>query len=452
MFNLGKIISAVIAFVMMMLPSAQKPVEQKCKPEFSGTFIQSWMTCVWDDDRWVQEVANMKKAGIDYLVLQGLADKGSESLGGTWNVYYDSDVEALKDGVYGGDCLEIALKHCEDAGIKVFVGLTMFDDFWTESAFGNQYQEICEVAAAMIEDIYNKYGEKYGDSLYGWYFTPEISNGYLCQLSLNGIIKGLNTVIDGINKTDEAMPLLLSPYYAEYTALGPVATLCNYVRFFNKVNFRDGDIFAPQDAVGAKWTREKSLEMTWKIYKAAVDTCEADIKLWANCENFDGAITTETLGGLLSPKITEHTSNQTATFDRFARQMEIASRYAENIITFSYNHYYSPSYVNPAFIEVYYDYLENGYQVEKEAPKAPENAVKEQTDSGIKLTWDEAEDNFGIAYYRLEKDGKFLARIDMRYGWEELSVTDGSGSMDSVYTITAVDAAGNISETTEIKA
>ena len=451
MFNLGKIISAVIAFVMMMLPSAQKPVEQKCKPEFSGTFIQSWMTCVWDDDRWVQEVANMKKAGIDYLVLQGLADKGSESLGGTWNVYYDSDVEALEDGVYGGDCLEIALKHCEDAGIKVFVGLTMFDDFWTESAFGNQYQEICEVATAMIEDIYNKYGEKYDDSLYGWYFTPEISNGYLCQLSLNGIIKGLNTVIDGINKTDEAMPLLLSPYYSEYTALGPVATLCNYVRFFNKVNFRDGDIFAPQDAVGAKWTREKSLEMTWKMYKAALDTCDADVKLWANCENFDGAITTETLGGLLSPKITEHTSNQTATFDRFARQMEIASRYAENIITFSYNHYYSPSYVNPVFINTYFDYVENGYKVETEAPKAPENAVKEQTDSGIKLTWDEAEDNFGIAYYRLEKDGKFLARIDMRYGWEELSVTDGSGSMDSVYTITAVDAAGNISETTEIK-
>ena len=444
MFNLGKIISAVIAFVMMMLPSAQKPVEQKCKPEFSGTFIQSWMTCVWDDDRWVQEVANMKKAGIDYLVLQGLADKGSESLGGTWNVYYDSDVEALKDGVYGGDCLEIALKHCEDEGIKVFVGLTMFDDFWTESAFGNQYQEICEVAAAMIEDIYNKYGEKYDDSLYGWYFTPEISNGYLCQLSLNGIIKGLNTVIDGINKTDEAMPLLLSPYYSEYTALGPVATLCNYVRFFNKVNFRDGDIFAPQDAVGAKWTREKNLEMTWKMYKAALDTCDADVKLWANCENFDGAITTETLGGLLSPKITEHTSNQTATFDRFARQMEIASRYAENIITFSYNHYYSPSYVNPAFIEVYYDYLENGYRVEAEAPEAPSALRIEATEEGNVLTWDEAKDNIGIAYYRIEKDGKFLARIDMRYGWEELSFTDTGAA--GKYVITAYDCAGNASE------
>lgn len=445
MFNLGKIISAVIAFLMMMLPSAQKPVEQKCKPEFNGTFIQSWMTCVWDDDRWVQEVANMKKAGIDYLVLQGLADKGSESLGGTWNVYYDSDVEALKDGVYGGDCLEIALKHCEDAGIKVFVGLTMFDDFWTESAFGNQYQEICEVAAAMIEDIYNKYGEKYDDSLYGWYFTPEISNGYLCQLSLNGIIKGLNTVIDGINKTDEAMPLLLSPYYSEYTALGPVATLCNYVRFFDKVNFRDGDIFAPQDAVGAKWTREKSLEMTWKMYKAAIDTCEADVKLWANCENFDGAITTETLGGLLSPKITEHKTNVTATLDIFVKQMEIASRYAENIITFSYNHYYSPSLVNPAYLETYLDYVENGYVLETEKPTEPgnPNIIKEGDEA--RIIWDASDDNIGIAYYRILKNGEFLDRIESTEEDLQFSCIDPNGDEPGFYSVMAYDAAGNSS-------
>ena len=61
MFNLGKIISAVIAFLMMMLPTAQKPVEQKCKPEFSGTFIQSWMTASWDEERWAEEAENMKR-------------------------------------------------------------------------------------------------------------------------------------------------------------------------------------------------------------------------------------------------------------------------------------------------------------------------------------------------------------------------------------------------------
>ena len=450
MFIFRKVISAVTAFVMMMLPTGKQPEEQKCKPEFSGTFIQSWMTCVWDDERWAEEVENMKNAGIEYLVLQSLADKAYKNQGGAWNVYYDTDVEALKDANFGGDCLEPALRHCQEAGIKVFVGLSMFDDFWSEAGIGSLYQDVCRVAGDMMEDIYNKYGEKYKDSLYGWYYTPEISNGFLCQFTLGGIIKGINHIIDRINEVDPTKPLLMSPFYSEYIALGPVATLCSYVRLFNKVNFRDGDIVAPQDAIGAKWTREKSLEMTWKIYKAAHDTCKADVKLWANCENFDGAISSEILGGALSPKITENTRNVTVPLERFARQMEIASRYAENIITFSYNHYYSPSYVNPAFINTYFDYVENGYKVETEAPNAPENAVKEKSDSGIKLTWDEAKDNLGVAYYRLEKDGKFLARIDMYYGWEETSFIDTEGSIDSTYTITVFDAAGNSSETIEI--
>ena len=183
--------------------------------------------------------------------------------------------------------------------------------------------------------------------------------------------------------------------------------------------------------------------MTWKMYKAAIDTCKADVKLWANCENFDGAITSETLGGVLSPKMTEHTSNMTATLDDFVYQMEIASKYAENIITFSYNHYYSPSLVNPAFINTYYDYIENGYVLESETPEAPANAKKVQSENGVEISWDEAVDNFGIAYYRLEKDGKFLARIDKYYGSEENYFVDEAGNMDSTYTIETVDAAGN---------
>ena len=187
----------------------------------------------------------------------------------------------------------------------------------------------------------------------------------------------------------------------------------------------------------------ENLERTWKLYKAAVDTCDADIKLWANCENFDGAITSETLGGVLSPKITENISNVTATLDVFVKQMEIASKYAENIITFSYNHYYSPSRVNPAFINAYYDYVKNGYVLESEVPQAPENITMTQNENGIELSWDEAVDNFGIAYYRLEKDGKFLARIDKFYGYEDNYFIDANGDMNSVYTIEAVDVSGN---------
>ena len=34
--------------------------EQKCNPEFNGTFLQSWLSCTWDDERWQTEIEHMK--------------------------------------------------------------------------------------------------------------------------------------------------------------------------------------------------------------------------------------------------------------------------------------------------------------------------------------------------------------------------------------------------------
>ncbi len=437
-----KIISAVLAFLMSVLSFGGSMPERKCDPAFSGTFIQSWMSGSWDDDRWQTEIENMKEAGIEYLILQDTAQKGSEADGGKWSVYYDSELECFSDAAFGGNVIEAALRNCEGSGIKVFVGLAMFDDFWNETALSPQYKEVCTVMADMVEEIYGKYGDY--ECLYGWYFTPEISNSLMRQIYLKGIADGVNTVIDAINETDESKPLLLSPFSSEYLAAGPMVSLTSYVRIINSINFRDGDIFAPQDAVGAKWVSMKNLERNWKMYKAAVDSCDADLKLWANCENFSTVVAPSAFEGILNPPATENTVYVTETLDRFVWQMELASRYAENIITFSYNHYYSPDYVNPGFIETYYDYIENGFVLETEAPSAPSAFTATETDEGTLLTWDAAEDNIGIAYYRIEKDGGFLARVDLVYGWEELEYLDTGAAGE--YTIVAVDCAGNVSE------
>ena len=434
-----KIISALIAFVMSVLPLGNTPTERKCNPEFNGTFLQSWMSGSWDDDRWQTEIENMKEAGIEYLILQDVANKGSESAGGNWNVYYDSELPVFEDAAFGGNVIEAALRNCEGSGIKVFIGLAMFDDFWNETSLSPQYKEVCGVMAQMIEEIYGKYGEY--DCFYGWYFTPEISNSLMRQIYIKGIADGINIVIDKINETDESKPLLMSSYSSEYLSAGPMLSLTSYVRLIDGINFRDGDIFAPQDAVGAKWVKEENLERNWKIYKAAVDTCDVDLKLWANCENFSTVVAPSVLEGILNPPATENTVYVTETLDRFVWQMDVASRYAENIITFSYNHYYSPDYVNPAFIETYYDYVENGYVLETEAPSAPKNFTVTATDEGNLLTWDAAEDNIGIAYYRIEKDGNFLARVDLVYGWETLEYLDTGAAGE--YVITAYDCAGN---------
>lgn len=444
-----KIISAVMAFLLSLLPfgDGYNP-EPKCNPEFNGTFLQSWMSSTWDDERWQTEIEYMKKAGIEYLILQDVANKSGDD---TWSVYYDSELPVFENAVTYPDVIASALKNCKGTGIKVFIGLAMFDDFWVEGAITKQYSEMCGVAADMVEEIYGKYYADYSDCFYGWYFTPEFNNVLTCQININGLCNGLNEIIDRIDKTDKSLPLLLSPFYAEYLANGPVMTLANLVRMLNKINFRDGDIFAPQDAVGALWTSEENLEKTWKMYSAAVKSADADIRLWANCENFTLSFADSLLDGILTRPATENAMSITSTLDRFVWQMNVASKYAENIITFSYNHYFSPALVNPVFMETYYDYIENGFVLESNKPSKVSNPSKTETENGIVIEWDAAEDDFGIAYYRIEKNGDFLARIELCFdAGTETGFTDSNGSITDEYSIVAYDAAGNASEITVI--
>lgn len=441
-----KIISAVIAFLMSVSPLASAPdPEPKCAPEFNGTFLQSWLSSSWDDERWQTEIENMEKAGIKYLILQDVANKAYKSSGGGWSIYYDSALPVFDTAERAPDVIEAALRNCRDTDIKVFVGIAMFDDFWTEGAITGQYAEMCAVAADMAEEIYGKYYSRYSENFYGWYFTPEFNNILTCQVNISGLCKGLNEVLDRIDALNPDLPLLFSPFFAEYLASGPVITLSNLVRLLNGAHLRDGDIFAPQDAVGALWTKEDNLERNWKMYAQAVKAANVDIRLWANCENFTLSFADTAFDGIITRPATENSQVVTATLDRFVRQMQTASRYAENIITFSYNHYFSPELVNPIYIETYIDYLENGYKLEAEAPSQVGNFVKTPTENGISLIWDEASDNFGIAYYRIEKNGEFFARVEMCFEASELALTDANGKPGDSYLITAFDAAGNAS-------
>ncbi len=421
-----KFLSAIFALITLLMPSAQTP-ERKCDPVYNGTFIQSWMSAYWDGDRWAEEVENMEKAGIEYLILQDTANMASD---GTWSLYYPSELEVFSGTeTYSADVIEKALEACQNSNIKVFVGLAMFDDWWVESAITSDYTYVCSVMADMAAEISEKY-----DGVYGFYFTPEINNMPTMKLSLGSIIKGLNTVIE---KIPGDKPFMLSPYFTEYISVPSVlSAVPMWTRLINKVNFRDGDIIAPQDAVGAQWIQEDDLEKVWKMYRTAIDTSDKDIKLWANCENFTLARAKSIISGIFVPPATLNVNSVPCTIDRFARQLDIASRYCENIITFSYNHYHSPSYVNPAFEKTYLDYVNNDFEVETEKPSAPSILLNENN----VLSWERAEDNMGISHYVIYRNNKAVAFIEETAEHEYMFEKDGE------YSIEAVDAAGNVSE------
>ncbi len=415
--------------------------EKSTTPEFNGTFAQSWLTSSWDEERWTQEIETMEKDGVKYLVLQDLANKDAE---GNWRIYFNSSLDAFEGAIFGGDVLGAALEAVKGSNIQLFVGLTAFDNLWSGGTLTKEYSEVCAITADMMEEIYDKYYKGNEANFYGWYFTMEFSNNVLMQLSGNNIVRGLNVVLDRATEVDPEIPLMISPFTSDYATLGKAMAMLHWTKIFAKGHWRDGDIFAPQDAVGAGWIEEEDLMDVWEMYYLAMDICDAEIRLWANCENFTSAIAPAFGEGIFNPHSTENVVYVPATLDRFIRQMDIASYYCENIITFSYTHYYSENQVSSAFIETYRDYVAGGFVLESEAPIMGE-AVKAATDEGIELSWSEAEDNIGISHYRIEKNGEFLCRAETFDGYHRLSCTDESGTIDDVYTIVAYDAAGNAS-------
>lgn len=445
MFSLIKnFFVALLAFITFATPFGDaKLPERKCAPEFNGTFLQSWMSSTWDAERWAAEINCMQRDGVEYLVLQDIANMDAD---GNWTVYYNSTISAFDDAAFGGDVVKSALDACKGTDIKVFVGLTMFDSFWLLGNFTGEYKSVCAVTADMLEDIYDGYYSVSPDNFFGWYFTLEINNQINCGPLMSKMVNGLNTVLDRATQVDSSLPMMISPYTAHYLDLGDVATYSQWLTFFECAEFRDGDIVAPQDAIGADWIEEDDLVRVWEMYSAAAQKADADIKLWANCENFDIATGPSILGGTILRPETENIESVTATLDRFVMQLDVASRYCENIITFSYSHYYSPNLVKSMYIEAYRDYVANGYVLESQKPTNPADAKAVSDESGIILSWEASEDNIGIAYYRICKNGEFFTRVE-NYKWDyPLTVTDSEGTTKDTYTIVAVDAAGNQSD------
>ncbi len=443
-----RFISVVLALIVAAFSGTTTP-ERRTEPVFNGTFLQSWLGSTWDSEQWENEIAEMKKDGIKYLIIQSVADKGASSAGGKWTVYYDMELPEFSEADRGANIVEAALKACKGTGIQVFMGLTVYDDFWYFGGFGSQYKECCEVSASLIKDIYSRYGEEYSDTLSGFYFTPEFSNIIMDSASATQLSDGLNTVIDAMNATCPELPLVMSPFSTNYLSLGTVDAAAFWSKIITKTNFRDGDIIAPQDAVGAAFSEVDDLEKNWQMFRALVDSADVDIKLWANCESFTLAREKSIISGIALPNATENTVSVPVTMDRFAYQLDVASRYCDNIITFSYNHYLSENQVDSRFIDAYREYVKAGYEVEKNAPTAVSDFSAVQAD-GVSLSWSGASDDGGIAYYRITKNGDFLVRIECMYGDPELVYTDTDGKKGDKYTITAYDTSGNASTAVDV--
>lgn len=431
-----------LALVAVAVPASfTVAAAQRCEKKANGTFIQSWLCQNWSDAKWETELDYMDQAGMTYLIYADVAYRDS----GTWTTKYPSQISGLAGTNNGLDVIENVLRNCARHNIKVFIGMGNYSEFEVNGGIGSTFTSFCNISAQIVAEIYNLYHSRYPDTFYGWYFVPEFNNNYLNMTPyVSKFASGMNVVINELNQLDPAMPLLLSPYFMKYYTTASVSsTKTFWTNMLTRINFRAGDILAPQDAVGAGWIEMSDLDSVTKMYRQAVDAANKGVILWSNCESF----IQNHDSSLLGPPETENTTFVTSPLNRYVQQMTIVSQYVDNIIMFSYNHYYSPNQNDPVFNNTYLDYLANG-ALETQCPTAPTRiSTALQSDGSLKIGWGGASDNIGIAAYRVLKNGSFMVRNDVSYGSGFTVCTDAdfSTSGQTTYEIQAIDGAGNAS-------
>lgn len=418
------------------------------KIQLSGTFIQSWLCSTWSDERWDLELSNLGDLGMDIIVL---GDSAVKSTAGEWTTFYPSKLTGLKDGYLGSDTIDNALRNCQKHGFKVYVGMSLDENWWDKFVYDSEWlYSAMNTCNDIAKELYTNYHEKYKDTFVGWYWNPEIWNAEVFKKtsavrgkSIKTLSTAMNICLDYLNKLDPDMPFMFSPF--ANTEIGSADDNYQFWHdLIEQTHFRKSDILAPMDSVGAGGTKIQYLDRWLKAYSQAVAET-GKLKFWCNCEDFDYTTAQEACS---------------ADMGRFSRQMEIASKYCEKIITFAYSHYYSPYNTINGYDATYRDYLKNG-KLETVPPSAPKNFKGVFEGNIAVLSWDASTDNIGICGYNLYRNGTLYETIRAERSdnapdvppigtettdWDAINMIQQSGEVE--YAVTAVDCAGNESEKT----
>ena len=304
-------------------------------PHVTGTFIQPNAFTTYSVKNWEKHFDYLLEAGIDTLIIQWIAETPQGKL---LHIYYPTEHKFEKNPGYVSSSrfLPNLLEAARNKNMKVYIGLNIADEWWVHTCLLEEWNQLqARIGEELARDIWEKYKADYPDTLVGWYFPWEMFNGMLGQEKKAASF--LNLYLHSLTELDPSMPLMLSPFIRSIGG-SPETAEAEWRKVFEYTDFRPGDIFCCQDAVGAGHITIDQLDSYFASLKRAADTKEG-LLFWANSECFNSNLTP-------------------ADVTRFIRQMEIASPYVSGFVTFAYSHYYSPDYThNDTYHSQYLDYI-----------------------------------------------------------------------------------------------
>ena len=368
------------------------PVVTRQAPDYPtalGAFIQGWLVAHWNDNQWQKEFAALKEAGMSYMVL---APALQVDRGNSFSLY-PSDIPGVTQ-MYENDIIDNCLRNAQEAGFKVFIGLNMDEEWWVSwnNLEPDWFYSKMRVGNLVADELISKYKNLYPEAFYGWYWVWEVANvGELyTEKYQDYIANSLNINLDHLSLISPSMPMMLCPFMNYRIGTSDEYRII-WENIFAKTHFRAGDIFAPQDCVGAGGLEIDMVDEWFSALRNAVST-KPGLLLWSDTETFDQRFWTS------------------ATLDLFVRQMELVKPYVSGIMTFTYSHYYSPITVTNEFHEAYVNYYKTGELPEIPAPQ-PVKTLWIENGETVKLKWEEPDDLSGIVGYNIYRNDELIGRV-----------------------------------------
>lgn len=382
----------LIATVFLACSNLPEDSPSVAYPIARGTFIQDNLVSRWDDAQWQEELAALKEVGMHYLVFAPTLHTDEN---GTSKTMYKTSLPGVVEK-YQLDLVENCLRNAKKAGFKVFLGLNFNERWWRVDFSAAWLFEQMELGNRLADDLTRRYKDRYNETLYGWYWVWEVDNLNCTTSERQDILaQALNINIDHLNQITPDMPFMLCPF-VNYRVGNSKDNSQMWQYVFSKTHFREGDIFAPQDCVGAGGL-EVGMVKEWFCDMNAAVKSKPGLLFWSDAETFD------------------HRFWTSAPLDRFVEQMNAVKPYVSEIITFAYSHYYSPLQVNKSFHERYLEYVKTGSLPLELAPKPVKNLhVSTGQKAAVTIQWQESSAKENLAGYYIYKNGSLIGNLQYK--------------------------------------
>ncbi|MHB9057120.1 MAG: DUF4434 domain-containing protein, partial [Paludibacteraceae bacterium] len=389
------LLSFVLILFLLMIPAVSNA--QTSKAALDGSFITGDLCGFWSDARWQQEFTAMKAAGMHYIIIQAIANSYPGQI--TTTLYPSSLQNTIMakggNGVTYPDIVDACLRNAQSAGIKVFIGIDMSDNWW--NVYGNDstwlYSQM-DFDNKICDEVWSLYKNKYPDAFYGWYWSYEVDNlNFKTKTQQSVLTNAMNIQLDHLSAANEKLPFMWCPFMN--SSLGtPQAYQTMWQNVLSGLHTTPGDIFCPQDCIGAGGLTLNNLASWFSVLNQAVKT-KPGLVMWSDVETFVQSDWTS------------------ATMDRIISQLKIEQPFVDNYVSWEYCYYDSPNNINPGFQATYLDYLNTG-SLETIPPTSPANfSATLQADGDVALKWDAASDNIGVCGYYVYRNGTLIRKIQV---------------------------------------